>query len=471
MYFKVSLFLFSIVAAFTFSEITLRLISYPYETTRVFHPAHGDLDRVYELYEAINEDVEIVAIGDSFTNGGGGSWTQSYPYQLYQRLDERYTVINKGVCEDTTRGAYNRLKEYFDNRDKNKSIQSLVLVLIGVADTFYERGYHDAEKISQGLQGQEDDDYYLETVVKANRGESFLENLRTPRLFMFAYKEVKLRLRKLFEIFEKRPRHLQHGYSSDKVGECFNKDGANKELCLSSLFESMKKDLYLPNPYKTRSVYRFELASFFLVDQIVHFNNKKSLLPEQEIVKDLLHLMEELPRTLAFPNLVFNVVKYGLLQSQFQIGKDILPQINKSYSRDREFIDFIKDEYYPHELVIGDELNKQLGNISQTLEEVHSLRAVYLNNMVDLAEENNSKIIFLTYPLEYHWINELKKEIAEKRSIPVVDLENIFKEKIEKEDISKVDLINDWQHCTAEGYKLMANSLLLEIEQWLGIEL
>ena len=85
-------------------------------------------------------------------------------------------------------------------------------------------------------------------------------------------------------------------------------------------------------------------------------------------------------------------------------------------------------------------------------------REEMISRIVDLIEKNGDQIILLTYPLPYKMANKSLRKIARTKNLDLVDLESIFSEKM-KNSSGGAHLIDDWEHCTPAGYKVMAEEI------------
>ena len=116
---RVCLILFGVGLSILCFEIVLRLYVYLLNDQKTYtfnkELVHSivkeqqELSRGYERNDiqeeysaAQGEKGTIYTIGDSFTNGGNLIYTSSYPYKLYHKLEQTWTVHNMGVCESTS---------------------------------------------------------------------------------------------------------------------------------------------------------------------------------------------------------------------------------------------------------------------------------------------------------------------------------------------------------------------------------
>ena len=118
---KITFFCLSLAISIAACEVALNFLlkkyQMPYTYASVPNTHHKGFNEermrrhedIYEMYNSLPSNLEIITIGDSFTNGGNVEWEQSYPFRLFEKLDKRFPVSNMGICEDTTKGTYMRL--------------------------------------------------------------------------------------------------------------------------------------------------------------------------------------------------------------------------------------------------------------------------------------------------------------------------------------------------------------------------
>ncbi|MFC1890614.1 hypothetical protein ACFL4G_12750, partial [Thermodesulfobacteriota bacterium] len=77
-----------------------------------------------------------------------------------------------------------------------------------------------------------------------------------------------------------------------------------------------------------------------------------------------------------------------------------------------------------------------------------------LEAIVELSRENHAELIFQNYPTIYPMANRVIEEVAEKHSLPVVNQLKSFDGFMPRE----MYFLDD-DHCTAEGYRVMAENV------------
>jgi hypothetical protein len=453
---KILLLTASTLLSLAAAEIFLRIYVSRFETEQTFvaSPLHQDssgpderYDDIYEIFDGTAQQAPwILAVGDSFTNGGNVSWRHSYPYRLFETIARRATVKNMGICEDTTKGSYIRLADHFE---KNPDRASLVVLLVGAADQFFD---YAPRFEAMYLQAVKEAGIPQETlaptngpVVKIDERTGLLGSLKLVKMTSYllergreSYADARTRsaLSKAHSSFDLGPFRL-----------CLNEEAP--DLRQSCLKESFSEIAGLLSEKFDRDLFKEMTLS------ITRSESRRPQPKNDRIVEDLLQMIRSLPRSLAVQEVIFNTVTYASLQSRLDMEKDVIAVIREHYASEKSFIDQrdLPEMEHPATFI------RLLENWSQQYEKVRLLQEEYLVKITDLVKAHRSELVLVTYPLPYQRVNEIIRKVAREKNVALVDLEVVFQERI----ANGADLIGDWEHCTEEGYELMAQTLKTEV--------
>ena len=413
------------------AELFLRIYASRFETPSAYRPApDGRHDDIYELYPdqagkgPYQEKVRILTLGDSFTNGGNVDWRDSYPYRLFEMSGRSREILNMGICEDTTKGSYLRLADHFR---RNPGKPAVVVLLVGAADQFFEDGPRFEEVYRQAIGGKG-------IPVQEMRIEAEPRGLERS-LF---YRMVRYLARRAGAALQGDT--SPHIPSLKRVRECLQ-SRASRPGCLRE--ELLVLAGRLPEKYD------MELFKG-LISTIVHEGSADPRGKDARITGDLLEVIRTLPRSLAVTDMVFNTVTYGSLQSRYDLKDEIIRTLREKYAEEKSFI----DSHARPDLDHPSELIGLLEKWSSQFEKARQLRESYLERIIGLVRARRARLILMTYPVTYPQANDAIRRAAARSGVPLVDLEKIFAEKGHAEN-----LIGDWEHCTPEGYSLIAEAL------------
>lgn len=452
-----SLFLASLALSITASEFILnQLLSrfqvpYTYvsvENRNVLKTSEAEMRRhenVYELYKSLPSNLEILAIGDSFTNGGNVGWEQSYPFQLFEKLEKKYPVSNMGICEDTTKGTYMRLNHYFQHK-KDQSKKSIVVVMVGAADMFYETSKEFESFYKEFVNGEHISSESISFKIEDN--QSFFSKLKTVKMIKYVYE------RTFDGLFPPKPYTGADKTLATRLQPCFDSSGYKKRnACFERHLGEIKsglKDGYSQLLFKR------------LLNTILSSNLRDHDGSEERIVGDLLSVIGIFPRMLAVPEVLYNLASYSTLQSHYSLELDILPLVKHITTDDRDFFDEIEKNH--------DQINKST-SILKSIEkwssygaEARKIQTQYQEKIIELVQKERGEIIFLTYPVDYKNINSAILKLENNQNVHVVDVSKIFS-KLIKSGVPQNELIGDWEHCTPKGYDVIASSVLNKIQE------
>jgi lysophospholipase L1-like esterase len=415
-------------------------------------------NRIYETFQTeapfTKTDIEIVTVGDSFTNGGNVGWRESYPYYLFENLGKTLSVRNFGLCEDTTKGSYIRLTDHFQ---RQKNAKSVVILLVGAADFFFDQGLDFENFYRQHVTGgsipSEVMNRQASLSAKLSSTESWLESLKVYKVTRF----VASRMRSYAESQWKNLSASKTVTNFDMRGleGCLRNKPPERESCMGLHYRALHQSIM--------AEYDRHLVGL-VIDTVIRVGLEQPMLKELRIVEDLLLLLNTAPRTVAHLDLLFNLVTYATMQSRYDIQEDIISVIQSRYAQEREFVDslaMILPTLGPdgiHRIYNPASIIEALEDWSKQYDATRELQAEYLGKIIDLVGREQGELILLTYPLPYRRLNETIRSAAAKNELQLVDIERLFQEQYER-GVAEQDLIADWEHLTPAGYRLIADAL------------
>lgn len=418
----------SFILSIAASELILNSITKPFFEPKVDLAEEVDkrYDDIYEHFNSQDQKKDIIAIGDSFTNGGNVSLKSSYPHQLFLELEKKYSVFNLGICEDTSKGVLIRLKDFYSKRPMKDNI---VILLVGAADYFFEE---DEKFITTYQNVLKYGGVPIEEVQgKLEKTNNFISNLKT-------FKMIKFVLREVFN---------QHDETLIKneleIESCYKTE--NKKICLETY---LKKKILNADSLDNINKTQFEIL------KLIKLNKKYSKNVESSIVEDLLTISDIHPKALAVLDLGYNIFAYSTKQSGLSIQNDIIPRLEKNYFKEKEYI----DQRAPSELEKFANIFSSFKKVSNNIGELSNRQFKNFTEIANLVQSNGGELILMTYPLQYEMVNKNVRKLAKQRELKLVDLEMIFKEMMSSGTPTE-DLIGDWEHCTPLGYSVIAKEL------------
>lgn len=452
---KSTIFLISLSLATAVSELILNYVLEKYQTPmsyalpeNVIKDQAKRLDSIryediYELYRAVPNKYEIITIGDSFTNGGNVHWNETYPFQLFTKLEKKIPVSNLGICEDTTKGSFLRLEDYFQKNHKNKK-KSIVIALVGAADMFFDSG---AEFESIYKKYVNEGYVTTETIpFKIEEDLNFFQKLKTVKVVKFLLKWSKEKSLILMKKFSHESR------IDKKFKPCFALKGELRKECFRQKFSEIRP----------RSGEFFDIdISRKITNSFVFYDNKLKSNKAERIVEDLLFAISEFPEIVILPDAIYNLVAYSTMQSKYSIKKDLLPILKIALFKNKTSgIKIIKTE--TDKIDSSASIVSFIEKWSGKSENAHIVQNDYYQKIINLVHENNGEIIFLTYPLDYKDTNTAILNLKNKKNVHVVDVYKEFSTLLQN-GFSENQLIGDWEHCTPKGYGIIATSVLSKI--------
>lgn len=391
----------------------------------------------YERYATTEDKQLIVTIGDSFTNGGNVESGGSYPYFLKKKLESQkinYSVLNMGMCEDSTFNTQIRLRKILQENLHNGV--KYAVVLVGAADYFEPFRYNFRSDESPKVWGMYNYRpwYYSLRIYKGYR------YIRDGLVSRFLGRGV---------IINKSTRDLR--VSLDELTE--------KIKGMKSVDLSVSKKIFdeLPAEFK-EYVTSMEigvknpkyLAQAIVVYMMKTFNLEKK---HEESIKLGLWLMEEIPEVVWQEE--FDEFHYFFIQS-FQFQSTITP---KMVAEKLEKISKVRTK------LINNKIFSELYKFFVEFDGQHSLieqkRIEAWELMIKDAKEFGVQLIAMTYPAQYVAANKTIRSVAEKSNLMLIDLESYFKEMERTKEVKRFFVDDD--HLTEEGYRVLAQKVFDEI--------
>ncbi|MBT3583798.1 MAG: hypothetical protein HN509_02735 [Halobacteriovoraceae bacterium] len=461
--FKVSLSVISILMTLLALEGLLRLAGYTYRQThdRSYLTPYKenlelDRDRTYEKYLGSGQQKRrtILCIGDSFTNAGNVESYHSYPYHLFkhfEKISSPKNILNMGMCENSTFGVWDRLKNYLNDPGNQEDLPAAVVVLVGSADKF--------ERSQMTIETGKNNNPWVETLPKA-----WFYSLRLYKLF----RHFKLALTYRF---------ITQGIEKERSQE------KDVEILLS-IHQKLKKGLSgtiagFEMESKLQKIYQQEysrLSKRFLKysrDLKVNISSPDSLMQASLIyvVKNyttklrhdvglglLLEMARDLPQyfwSKSFEESYFYTLQIFQIQSKFS-ASDILKILNSTKEHRPSVVDF---EYFK-------EFYELVSNWEEVSLNVDRARLLAWEKIVVLCREKKVKLVVMNYPSDYRSANSIIYQIANKFKLPLVDNNKNFSKLVKQHGRAKY--LDDDDHFTPLGYQLMAKDVFSILSPLLG---
>ncbi len=395
------------------------------------------------MYNSLPSNLEIITIGDSFTNGGNVEWEQSYPFRLFEKLDKRFPVSNMGICEDTTKGTYMRLSHYFENK-KDLSRKSIVVVLVGAADMFYETGKEFESFYKEYVSGNHITSQSISFKIEDEL--SFFSKLKTVKMTKFVFNWAQNKF------FDDKNKAVKNALA-ERLQYCFDSTG------------TVRRECFVKHLSKIKTAFKNGYSKIFfkkLQDTIISVNLRDKDGSEERIVEDLLTAIHVFPRMLAAPSVLYNLASYTTLQSHYSLELDIIPLVRHIVADERNF--FHEMEKEQDQINKSSAMLKSIESWSSYGAEARKIQGQYHEKIINLVQKERGEIIFLTYPVDYKNVNAAILKLGQKDNVHEVNVTSVFNQLI-KSGVPQDELIGDWEHCTPKGYDVIASSVLSKIEE------
>lgn len=451
---KLFLFSISFILSFGFLELSLRTIGYfvQLNVEKEYIPLidesnNQDNDYTIEKFNNPIATNSIMCIGDSFTNGGNVQSYDTYPFFLFNNLNNnhhiKYNVLNFGKCESSTFDTENRIYEKINSLiDSKKELPKYILILTGSADLF---NYNFGSIRDINLTEKDVNVYSLFTKFRIYK----------------MYRIIKYELLKYLNITSliRLPNDNVDSTSLGHIEEAFNL--TLKHFLPTDVFS--EKSYSLKDPFFKKMFQDYSMKG--LSKEII-----KEVFPEEKIpshvyierliiyrlaifsrsndhisgINFILQFIKKYPNFFWKNNNV-KAVKYYLTQN-IRLQSEISPQsfqqkiLNTSITTDdyNKFLDFLKN-----------------WNINE--DNINKLRYESWSRIITFLQQHNITPILQTYPSNYISANNVLRNVSHTYSLNLVDHNDIFQDLFKKEPKSKY--LFDDDHCTPAGYKLMADNI------------
>ncbi|PIK14756.1 hypothetical protein [Halobacteriovorax sp. JY17] len=446
---KISLSIISLSITLFVVEVSLKTIGHFYnlsfQTTYLAKEEGRDYlrDDVYEHYSAEKSNEIILSIGDSFTNAGNVLREFSYPHQLYSLFNSSSTVLNMGICEDSTFGVLKRLTNFFTDPDNINIKPTKVIVLIGAADNF-ERFHKDNPTEKQN--------WYEVNLSPWYRTLSIYKVVRHIRHYF---------IQKRLTGIENNGENKKEGFNTAKnnyiklktlKGSDIDQKTKDKELKkIKSQFTLKFKEYfnnnmaYIDKANSTQTMHLLILyMSKILTSDLKHDEALKWILDFSSF--DPLHFWNG-----EHDDAYFRIVQTFQFQSELE-SKDILAQLDLMAKNEPS----IKESKYFQEFYT------LVHNRKEIFAQTDKLRLEAWKQIVDLSKKYNFQLITMNYPSDYSSANRIIDQVSKKFQLQLIDNNTYFSRLIKKKD--RETYLEDDDHLTPLGYRLLAEKIYNEIK-------
>ncbi len=408
-----------------------------------------DNDLTYEHFNN-GEEKSVLAIGDSFTNGGNVQSYDSYPYFLFKKLNNdlrKLSVFNYGKCESTTFDALERIKLFIQ---KNPNKLKYISILVGSADMFGEsfgavndRTIMDKEIKILGIIR----DFRIYKIYRILKYEYFRRLGFTDRL-RIPYSNISQKELIATHFIYENARNIYINNDELKYSPNSPEVSRLKENLPENHSVTWLNEVF-PREVLPAKIYMERITMY--LSSIYARKNKHS-----NITKLLVDLMNAHPLYFWQENYL-KALKYNLLQSlklqSKYVPQDILLILNNL------------EEKYP-QLKNRDnftDFKNVITNWDKYNLEIDQKRDETWDEIVRIADNNGITLVLHTYPSNYSSANNMLRKIAAKYKLPLVDNNLLFNKLIQNEGREKY--LFDDDHATPLGYQIIAKELFNIIKE------
>lgn len=425
-------------------ELTLQFLVKKTNLPRVYHDVaeynlsdeevEGKRDYFRDLSMEVyggKSKLEVLCIGDSFTNGGNTFWDNSYPYKLFLKFDKKITVRNLGVCSSTTEQIAGRLEDFFKSNQFSPNKRYVIAVMAGSADVFAGKNL-------------------VQTIPALNisKEQKWVEmsqqmaNPDTASVFtrFYFYKMVMLLARDISNRLHATQNHYleQVAFSSNGLESCRSiKDTTKRASCLKQALKGKS--------YKnvSQNIKEYLIIRFLL--------EKKSFKSSEvtSTIRDFMTFAEQEPRLLERDYLVMNLLGFVKLQDMI------------SFQDLATFIQAQSQHLNPKAREVNSVLIKNSQYWYENIGTLNTERDVYWEKIYQLARAHNSEVIVMNYPLPYKSTNNYLSTISSQKNLEFIDIEKKFTALAG----GPTEMLDDWEHCSPEGYDLIAETVYEKIQK------
>ncbi len=453
---KILLSAVSLVLTLFFVELSLRLMGEVIleRTQKEYIPPfdeknNANHDLTYEIYSTSKKSNNTVdpnsalCVGDSFTNGGNVQSYDTYPYFLYsifQKQDQNFSIFNFGKCESSTFDSLARIKEFISKRkSSNESLPGKIVLLTGSADLFgISFGQVNESKLEPftiplqtGIKTLRLYKIYRFFKYEIFKRFSLTNSLRIP--YTPTNKEEENSLKTIIENSIKifKDKKIEYKYSKDLENLLLKNVSAK-------LSPGFQKEV-LPKEEFSGNVYIERVLIYY-----VGILSRKDM--HKEAIDYLLNFIQH-HRDYFWKDNTIKAVKYYFTQALLLQSKYSSQFIHK---RLVELAPIQNTKDYTKMITLIERWEKNMSLLNTEREETW-------DEIYTLTKNEGIELILMNYPSNYQSANRMLKKISSKYKLRFVDNNTIFQSLIKKN--GKEKYLYDDDHCTPEGYSLMAQNL------------
>jgi len=469
---RVALILFGIAFALALVEGGLRLagallgggVAVEYLTSEASYitEMRYKRDETYEAYarsDGLRPRRRVLVMGDSFANGGNAFSNQTYPYYLHRYFEEagdNVGVLNMGKCESSTFGVAERLERYLDAA-KPDELPTVVAFIVGSADKYNlnadipPEAYPTVDVDWFDVQSTWYQDlrlYKLYRHIKLGLSSRSLTDPFGPRELVTD--EAFARFRAFYAEFKSNADHhgWQHAPDSESMPEAFAAENERikrdfAELAPTYFSVTVMADLATAE----------ELLNAVTIALAVLYASKTR---HADAVGLLLEVERDFPQAFWAGSQLFyaryNLFQLYQLQSKYT-ADDILPQLERTRAA------------HPHLALVErfSQLHETLSNGELIDALVDERRLAAWDRIVSLCRAKGIRVLLQNYPSDYRSANGMIAQVAQKYDLPLIDHHALFAGPSEEHGRNRY--LEDDDHCTPEGYEMMAKAVYDRIKE------
>lgn len=377
-------------------------------------------DKSFEVFKG-KEKLEILCIGDSFTNAGNTFFDNSYPAQLYEMLDKKITVRNLGVCSSTTKQVRERLENFFEGKSYDPMKRYVIVVLAGAADIFSANLSYPHIVNLPKLQS----DFVIEREMN-QKSLSSSKNFYIISIFKYVWSKFTNNLN-----FD--GRHTWNSY-------LFNHE-LNKCESLVNSDNKIQCALVVSNSFSIQDI-RQDIKEHLVIRWLFgsRINNPKLI---SDVINDFISLFKKAPFFLERDYLVMNIL--GLMSAQDKVSFEEFRSVVFSQSK------FLA----PKTARYNQEMIENYFNYTKKNSNLGTIRDQEWSRISEISKKNNARLLVLNYPVSYRSTNPYLMSMSKKYKLEFLDIEKKFQ--------NQEGLIDDWEHCSKEGYTVIARTVAEKI--------
>lgn len=453
---KILISTFSLVVTLTLVEFGLRLMGEAVldATQKEYIPPFDEKnsdnhDLTYEIYDSKIKNTSSVdpnsalCVGDSFTNGGNVQSYDTYPYFLYSIFNKNNTplsIFNFGKCESSTFDSLDRIKEFIkEKKRKKETIPGKIILLTGSADLF-------------GINFGQVNETKLEPFIVPL--QSGLKSLRLYKIYRF----FKYEFFKRFSLTNS----LRIPYQPTTEAE---KDSL-KVIINNAIEEYKGKDI----AYK----YSKRLEKRLLKDVTIELTPafRKEILPNEEfhgniyIERVLIYYVGILSRKDQHKEAIDFLLNFISKNADFFWKENTINAVKYYFTQAL----LLQSKYTAH--TIFNKLSKLapskpsgdykrmidlIKKWDKNMDILNTRRSQAWDEIYKLTKNEGIELILMNYPSNYQSANKVLKEVSLKYNLKFIDNNKVFQDLIKKH--GKERYLYDDDHCTPEGYKIMAQNI------------